>query len=355
MNRKGNLMKKQAKTWNPAEEPALRIERFWPDGRAEATDLDALPGSIDAPNGASTVISLFDPTIDVRDVEALLVAEDEPSPDFDDFFLENLPEEHNLAELYCEAEWEGLELDVKPAVLVPSPYTDDENAGVPFVVVAVPRHADAGAEEPENLAVLLRENGEVHTSALLGSAKPWGEHSWLSEPMDAVTSWDGGASSHYLGPGICATLMWGDLDTNVTIERLPDSSDQTVLAALVQWSADQNLAAWLTLSGGLGGANTAAFTPEELAQLTKCVEYLEPRYVSVKLNVPEAVRAEFDKAVAITPNAVTVQQFLMDPKYPFHAQMLQLLLEAAQNSNPGGILEAGDLEAWLSDSENFEG
>jgi hypothetical protein len=75
----------------------------------------------------------------------------------------------------------------------------------------------------------------------------------------------------------------------------------------------------------------------------------------VKLNVPEAVRAEFDKAVAITPNAVTVQQFLMDPKYPFHAQMLQLLLEAAQNSNPGGILEAGDLEAWLSDSENFEG
>ena len=346
-------MTKQAKTWNPAEEPALRIERFWPDGQAESTDLEALPVSIAAPNGASTIISLFNPTIDVRDVEALLVIEDESAPDFDNFFLENLPAKHRIADVPFDAEWEGIELDVKPAVLVPSPYSNDEHAAVPFVVVAVPRHSDASRDEPENLAVLIRENGEGHTSALFGPGKHWGEHAWFSEPMDAMTSWDGGASSHYLGRGVWGTLMWGDIDTHATIERLADSSDPTVLAALVQWTSDQSLEAWLTLSSGPAGANTAAFTPEEFAQLTKCVDFLEPRYISVELNISDAMQTEFDKAVAQTPNAVTVQQFLTDPEFPFHSQMLQLILEAAQNSSPGAILEAEDLEAWLSDADNF--
>ena len=84
----------KSKAWDGEAEPALRIERFWPDGRGECIDLDSLPATIDILNRASTVITLYDPSITIRELDFLLVIEAAVGPDFEDFFLENLPKSH---------------------------------------------------------------------------------------------------------------------------------------------------------------------------------------------------------------------------------------------------------------------
>jgi hypothetical protein len=346
-------MQEQSNTGNSVEEPVVRIERFWPDGRAETFDLSALPETIEVPNGASTVVSLFDQNISIRALDSLFVIDVEVAPKFDDFFMGNVPKGHRLEGVELETKWEGLDLEVKPAVVVPSPSVGLEDAQRPYVVVAVPRNPLASTQELAKLPLLVRENSEGDLETVLGSSAPWGNHAWFSEPLDGATSWEGGASCTYLGRGIWATVMWGDIDNNVSISRLVNSDDQTILDQLVKWSSDQNLGTWLALINGVAGADITAFTSEELADLKDSLAVLARRYIQVTLNVPESIKSKFDKAVSSSSNAEAVHAFLADPNYRFHSQMLDMILSSARDLSPGGVLDAADLELWLSDAENF--
>jgi hypothetical protein len=346
-------MKKLSTAWDKETQPALRIERFWSDGRIEAFDFQGLPSSIEIPNAASTVVSVLDPSIDIRSVDGLLVIDEDEAPNFEEFFMENLPADHALQNVPLEAEWEGLDVEVKPGVVVPSPYAVGIQDDVPYVVVAIARNPDASTGEPSKLPLLVRENSEGDFSALLGPATPWVHHSWFSDPSDGMTSWEGGSSCAYLGRGMWATLMWGDLDNTISISRLSDADDQTITEQLQSWVSDQNLDTWIALSFGIASADPKAFTSDEWAELKKSLEQLAKRNITVDVNVPEGFVLPLNEAVNSSVNGLTIHEFLSNPDFPFRSQMLTMVQDAAHNSSPAALLDADNLEAWLSDPENL--
>jgi hypothetical protein len=347
-------MKKLSTAWDKETQPALRIERFWSDGRIEAFDLQGLPSTIEIPNAASTVVSVLDPSIDIRSIDGLLVIDEDDAPNFEEFFMENLPDDHALHNVPLEAEWEGLDVEVKPGVVVPSPFAVGIQEDVPYVVTAIPRNPDAVTGEPSKLPLLVRENSEGDFSALLGPATPWVHHSWFSDPSDGMTSWEGGSSCAYLGRGMWATLMWGDLDNTISISRLSDSQAQTITQQLQSWVSEQNLETWLALSSGVASAAPKAFTPEEWVELTKSLKPLAKRNITVDVNVPAGFVLPLNEAVNSSVNGLTIHDFLSNPDFPLRSQMLAMIHDAAHNSSLDGLLNADNLEAWLSAPENTQ-
>jgi hypothetical protein len=352
------MTEKSRRFWNSEAEPALRIERFWPDGKAESSELGALPEAIDIPNGASTIITLFDPSIKIRELDFLLSIEEAVAPDFDDFFLENLPKSHPEAAREIGTRWMGIDFEIKPVIVVPSQYSNhDYHEEVCFVVAAIPRNPLASADEPATLALLLRDNCFGDEELFEGERSLY--FRWISgapmsreDPSGRISS--GGSACLQLGRGLWANYPSVDSEESFSITRLVGAEESTVLQKLVDWTLDCHLETWLAISGLFGTPTESAFPEEELRLLTASIKRMSNRIdmgstscINAEIFLREPLRSRYVETLRDTPNVAAVCDFFKNPGYHLHSAMFNMIIEAAQNERPGPIVQAANLEDAL--------